>query len=158
MLFATDATGDVYAFSTAGVLQPVFVNGATSVATGLDNARGLAFSTLDENLFHVTPAVPYTRAANSMDVRLGHATQEGNAIVVDERQFDPGHEGWQFGTSSLHFGQGRVPGQPGGERRPHLRLPRRGVRLGRQQGVQPEGLRGRRSADFVLQLLPGHRG
>lgn len=51
-LFATDDTGRIYALDTSGNLKPVFLNGATSVATGISNLKGLAFSTLDYNLWH----------------------------------------------------------------------------------------------------------
>src|SRR5690606_24152645 len=53
-LFATDINGRLYAFNTAGELQPIFVNGATSVDTGMTNVNGLAFAELDRNLWHVT--------------------------------------------------------------------------------------------------------
>ncbi len=52
ILFGIDAQGNVHAFNTAGVLQPVFANGATSVSTGVGGATGLAFSNLDYNLWH----------------------------------------------------------------------------------------------------------
>ena len=114
MLFATDAAGTVYAFDTAGELQPVFVDGQTSISTGSHptEVRGIEFSTLDYNLFHVTPSLPYITGATAMDVRLGLAGQVGDAIVVNERQTDPGHELYQFGTSSYAFGQGNVGGTP----------------------------------------------
>ena len=49
MLFGMDTDGTIYAFDTAGRLQPMFVNGQTSVETGLNSVHGLAFSTLEEN-------------------------------------------------------------------------------------------------------------
>ncbi|HJT30507.1 MAG TPA: DUF4214 domain-containing protein [Pirellulales bacterium] len=53
-LFATDAQGKLYALNTSGALLPVFAGGATSVSLGTTNVIGLAFSTLDYNLWHVT--------------------------------------------------------------------------------------------------------
>ncbi len=53
MLFAIDSGGTLHAFDTGGVPQPVFVDGATTVATGA-SSQGLAFSTLDYNLWHTT--------------------------------------------------------------------------------------------------------
>jgi hypothetical protein len=53
-LFAIDEDAKLYALSTRGVLQPIFVDGAISVQTGAANPTGLAFSTLDQNLWHVT--------------------------------------------------------------------------------------------------------
>ena len=56
-LFATTSGGTVYAFDTNGVLQNVFTVGgvpASSISSGAGSANGLAFSTLDYNLWHVT--------------------------------------------------------------------------------------------------------
>ncbi|MCH7727120.1 MAG: endonuclease, partial [Planctomycetes bacterium] len=39
-----------------GISQPIFLDGATSVSTGLNNAHGLEFSNLTENLWSVTTA------------------------------------------------------------------------------------------------------
>jgi len=67
MLFGADSSGNLYAFNAfsakspsnpngnpAGTLQPIFANGATSVHLGTSSIVGLAFSTLDYNLWHVT--------------------------------------------------------------------------------------------------------
>ncbi|MEZ6136943.1 MAG: hypothetical protein R3C53_18770 [Pirellulaceae bacterium] len=54
MLFGLDTSGNLHAFDTNGRLQPVFANGASSISTGLFNANGLALSTLDFNLWHVS--------------------------------------------------------------------------------------------------------
>ena len=54
MLFGISDTGTLYAFNTAGELQPVFVNDSSSAETGLFGVNGLAFSTLDRNLWTVT--------------------------------------------------------------------------------------------------------
>ena len=54
LLFGTDVNGRVYAFNTSGELQNVFVNGQSSVATGVFGVNGLLFSNLDFNLFHQT--------------------------------------------------------------------------------------------------------
>lgn len=54
VLFGIDAQGNIHAFNTSGVPQGVFANGATSVSTGVFGATGLAFSTLDFNLWHTT--------------------------------------------------------------------------------------------------------
>ena len=53
ILFGIDAGGRIHAFDTAGRLQPIFANGATSVATGLTGASGITMSSLDFNLWHV---------------------------------------------------------------------------------------------------------
>jgi len=54
LLFATTQSGSIYAFNTSGALQPVFALGATSINTRLGGLNGLAFSTLDYNLFNIS--------------------------------------------------------------------------------------------------------
>ena len=54
MLFGIDESGRVFAFDTYGTPQPVFANGAFFIETGVWNPGGLAFSNLDDNLWHVT--------------------------------------------------------------------------------------------------------
>jgi hypothetical protein len=54
ILFGLDEGGNIHAFDTEGRLVPVFANGATSISTGLTSLNGLAFSTLNRNLWHVT--------------------------------------------------------------------------------------------------------
>jgi len=56
ILFGLDSGGVVYAFDTEGVLQPIFVDGATSIQTGITNAHGIQFSTLEDNLWNFSPA------------------------------------------------------------------------------------------------------
>ncbi|WP_153557697.1 GEVED domain-containing protein [Roseimaritima sediminicola] len=89
LLFGTTADGRVYAFNTAGELQPIFVGGQTNIdANGNGAVRGVAFSTLDRNLWGVTGT----------------------------RRLDPGHginptfngtRQGQIGGSSLYFGYER---------------------------------------------------
>ncbi|MHB8954104.1 MAG: dockerin type I domain-containing protein [Pirellulaceae bacterium] len=55
VLFGISRTGRLYAFDTLGELQPIFVDGQTSIQTGATgNVTGVAFSNLDKNLWHVT--------------------------------------------------------------------------------------------------------
>ncbi|MBT4693480.1 MAG: hypothetical protein HOB73_09065, partial [Planctomycetaceae bacterium] len=54
LLFGIVKTGEVYAFDTSGALQPVFIDGASSIATGIDNVNGLNFSTIDFNPWRFT--------------------------------------------------------------------------------------------------------
>lgn len=67
MLFGISGTGDLFAFNLQGVLQPVFVDGKTSVSTGVRGAIGVEFATLDENLWHVTDR----RAADAGKYQVG---------------------------------------------------------------------------------------
>ena len=56
ILFGITGSGTIYAFNLEGELQGVFAGGRTSIETGVSNAQGLDFSTLDFNLWHVTGA------------------------------------------------------------------------------------------------------
>jgi len=54
MLFATDVQGRLFALDTTGKLQPIFLDGATSIQTGVAEVQGIAFSNIDYNLWHRT--------------------------------------------------------------------------------------------------------
>ncbi|MDA1055264.1 MAG: pre-peptidase C-terminal domain-containing protein, partial [Planctomycetota bacterium] len=55
LLFGIDTGGRLYAFDRLGELQPIFVDGQTSIQTGVGfGIQGLAFSNLDVNLWHTT--------------------------------------------------------------------------------------------------------
>ncbi len=97
LLFGIDVDGNIHAFNTAGRLQPVFANGATSVATGLSSATGLAMSTLDFNLWHVSNSEPVN----------GGASQHGIPPTTNDTRIR------QNGGSSLYFGY-ENPGANGG--------------------------------------------
>lgn len=61
LLFATDTFGNIYALdptaaTPADILQPIFLDGATSINVGVSNPVGIAFSPIDYNLWHVTEA------------------------------------------------------------------------------------------------------
>lgn len=102
MLFGLDSNGTLYAFNTSGQLQPVFVDGQTSVTTGLvglDNMRGVhgvAFSTLEENPWGIV---------NGQNVR---ATDPGHGLelVFDESRYSPSFR--RDGGASLHFGRNQT--------------------------------------------------
>ncbi len=67
VLFAIDSSGVLRAIHTDGSAAPVFLHGQSSIATGVPNPEGLAFSTLDYNLWHTT----VTRATDD-----GHGINE----------------------------------------------------------------------------------
>ncbi|MEO1615074.1 MAG: GEVED domain-containing protein [Planctomycetota bacterium] len=54
VLFGITSSGNIYAFNTAGELLPYFAGGVSMISTGIPNAQGLDFSTLDYNLWHFT--------------------------------------------------------------------------------------------------------
>lgn len=90
-LFGITDGGDIFAFDLNGELQPVFVNGQTSVSTGLNNVRGFDFGTLDYNLWHVTGRRGGLAAADD-----GHG--------VDVETFDDSVVLPEAGGNSLYFG------------------------------------------------------
>lgn len=53
VLFGMDRSGRLYAFDTLGHLVPAFVDGQTSVSTGLGSVHGIAFSTLEDNPWQI---------------------------------------------------------------------------------------------------------
>lgn len=88
LLFGIDTDGNVYCFDTNGVMQPMFVDGQTMIATGLPNVSGIAFGTLDYNLWATTGL---------------RGTEVGHGIPA-------AHDGTRLaspGGSSLYFGNQR---------------------------------------------------
>ncbi|GIW92549.1 MAG: hypothetical protein KatS3mg110_0590 [Pirellulaceae bacterium] len=88
ILFGIDGNGRLYAFDTAGRLQPVFANGQTFIDTGIVDANGLAFSTLDTNLWHIT------------DRRSSDPGHGINAAFDGSREAQPGGSSFWFGWES----------------------------------------------------------
>ncbi|MGE3777583.1 MAG: pre-peptidase C-terminal domain-containing protein, partial [Pirellulaceae bacterium] len=95
MLFGISRDGSLYAFDPQGELQPVFVNNQTSVDTGLFNVSGLAFSTLDRNLWTVTG----NRGADQ-----GHGLNLSSNLDVP---FDNSRTDALLGGNSIFFGNDR---------------------------------------------------
>jgi hypothetical protein len=102
LLFGITDDGELYAFNTRGELQPIFVNDQTSVATGLSSVNGLAFSTLDRNLWQVS---------TSRGGDPGHGFDGGTGgdpLNVDYETFDHSQlEIGNTGGSSFFFGNDR---------------------------------------------------
>jgi hypothetical protein len=92
MMFGMSETGRLYAFDTTGVLQPVFVNGASSLATGRTDVRGIAFGNLDTNLWHQT---------GNRGLDLGHGIED----TFDFSRL-PGtiNNSYELGGTSMYFG------------------------------------------------------
>lgn len=90
LVFAITTGGDLFALNFAAEAQPIFLNGADSISTGINGAHGLAFSTLDVNPWHLTNTGDTT---DQEDV-------EGHGIIedVDTSRLD------QDGNTSLYFG------------------------------------------------------
>lgn len=54
VLFGITESGNIYAFNLQGELVPYFAGGRSMISTGIEDAQGLDFSTLDYNLWHFT--------------------------------------------------------------------------------------------------------
>lgn len=86
LLFAVDTAGLMYAMDATGTLQPIFVDAQTTLDTGINNANGLDFGTLDYNLWHTT---------NRRGADAGH----GNTAAPFDNSTVP-----TAGGASLYFG------------------------------------------------------
>ena len=91
IFFATTDVGGLYAFDSNGQLAPIFVNGQTSVQAACSpgcflrvfDFEGLAFSTLDYNLWHATPTGgndPGHGIESSFDFQTGRAALGGTSF------------------------------------------------------------------------------
>ena len=96
LLFAMDVFGNMYAFDLEGNLQPVFLDSNSSVSTGITNATGFAFSTLDMNLWHPT-------SERRNDAGHGYNRPQDLSRIAEP----------QGGNSSLYFGFGNPQNTPG---------------------------------------------
>jgi VCBS repeat-containing protein len=114
LLFGVTDSGRVYAFNTAGELQPIFANSANSIQlrrydaglqqeVALTDVRGLAFSTLDRNLFEFTPGV---RQTTLRDMRI--IPSLAGPPVVQNINVQPN----PLPLGTYHFGEGHVNGTP----------------------------------------------
>ena len=102
LLFATASNGSIYAFNTAGELQPIFAFGATSVNTGINGLNGLAFSTLDFNLWNPT----YRRSGD-----VGHGnpgTPDGIVSAGNPTNPNAANLSWHFGFEGINTTQGTL--------------------------------------------------
>jgi hypothetical protein len=103
VLFGMTTTGDLMAFNTNGVAQPVFYDGLSVISTGINSnalgqTTGLAFSTLDRNLWGTT---------NNRGNNPGHGV---------ERRFDDSVlSGREEGSTSLYFGNTRSGADAGNQ-------------------------------------------
>lgn len=89
LLFGISTAGRIYAFTTAGVLQPIFARGQSFVqSTQLGNIAGIDFSSLDVNLWHSTTQDGDTAGH-------GRPTNFNNS-----RDTTPGNRSLKFGFSN----------------------------------------------------------
>ena len=98
MLFGVDQAGVLYAFDTDGVLQPVLLDGVSSIQTGASSIEGIHFGTLEEN--------PW-------DITLSRGDDVGHGI---NSTYDLTRSVPTPGSASLHFGSGTTGNidHPGG--------------------------------------------
>ncbi len=95
-LFAMDTFGNLMAFNTAGVAQPVFFDGQSTIATGVPGSNGLAFSTLDRNLWATT-------TNRGDDLGHGVETRFDDSILANRQ---PGGRSLYFGNQRTGAAQG----------------------------------------------------
>ncbi len=92
-VFATTLSGDIYALdANSGDPLPILAGGTSHVNTGVGGLVGLAFSTLDKNLWHIS-------GARSLD--LGHGL---NVPITGSRVEQTAVGGAHTGGASFHFG------------------------------------------------------
>ena len=107
LLFGIDNTGRLFAFDTFGRPQVVFANGASFADTGLAGANGMAFSTLDDNLWHVTL---------NRNIDLGHGVgQSFDGSRLDELSASNAslYFGYEDDVAQSQFGTGNfAPATP----------------------------------------------
>ena len=89
ILFATTEDGDIYTIDQNGTLAPVLVNGQSHVNTGIwgFDLQGLAFSTLDYNLWHTTT----TRGGGDAERSARHQYRAARRQPVVRLQRRPWH-------------------------------------------------------------------
>jgi Calx-beta domain len=103
LLMGISSNGVLYAFDTDANLMPAFVDGRTSVNTGLTSVNGLAFSNLDRNLWTQTGA----RGGLDPTGNPGDGTEHGLFPSVDlSRVPQPLTGTWELGGGSLAFAGG----------------------------------------------------
>lgn len=90
LLFALTSTGDLFAINANAEAQPIFVDGGDVISTGIGGAHGIAFSTLERNLWHLTNTGDTTNQENDP----GHGIDED----LDTSRLR------QNGNTSLYFG------------------------------------------------------
>ncbi|MCA9126859.1 MAG: pre-peptidase C-terminal domain-containing protein [Planctomycetales bacterium] len=90
VLLGIDSSGRVHAFDTSGQLQPIFANGASSIATGITGANGLALAPQQSNPWGITNTNDNTNREND----AGHGTP----------QTSNGTRGNGIGGASYYFG------------------------------------------------------
>ena len=90
MLFGIDQGGVIHAFDTDGILQPVLLDGVSSLQTGATSIEGIHFGTLEENPWNIT---------GSRGGDVGHGI---------EPSYDQTRVTSVPGGSSLHFGAGET--------------------------------------------------
>lgn len=119
-LFGISTTGRLYAFNTAGALQPIFNDAQTSVqVAGVSNVTGLAFGTLDRNLWHNT-------------TNRGGLTAPDDGHGIDVAPFDNSVFLPVPGGNSLYFGNERTGNSSGnkntdGNNNPNNSAPKRDI-------------------------------
>ncbi|MCL4201298.1 MAG: pre-peptidase C-terminal domain-containing protein [Pirellulaceae bacterium] len=105
LLFGIDVNGRLFAFDTWGRPQPVFANGAVFTETNIASPNGLAFSNLDDNLWHVN-TVPQD-PANPQLAGRGIDTAFDGSRIADTATTNPSlYFGYESDVVQSQFGIG----------------------------------------------------
>ncbi|MBN2216386.1 MAG: hypothetical protein JW719_03315, partial [Pirellulales bacterium] len=107
--FATDNAGNLYAFDVDGNPDPVFIDGLSMIPIGITNpfgvvdpiagATGIAFSTLDYNLWHVS-ASRYTDEGHTVTV----APDDTRLLMSEDVDFSSyGYYSYWFGLENSNY-------------------------------------------------------
>jgi hypothetical protein len=107
LLFGITRDGELYAFNTAGELQPIFANSQFSVSTGLNSVHGLEFSNLDRNLWTVTSNRGGLQVEDQGHGLFGPSGADGYEPFDHSRLAELG------GGNSFYFGNDRATNQGG---------------------------------------------
>lgn len=101
LLFGMTSGGRLYAFTTAGAPANVF-NGANFVQTSVTGVTGIAFSTLDSNLWTADPAPEISSAGAVLSFTAPVATDPingfftGNQFSADRFAMNPNYTDYNF--------------------------------------------------------------
>ncbi len=110
-LFGIEGDGTVHAFDLQGNLLPIFVNGATSIETGIFNANGLTFSEFEENPWHIVNL--------RRDEDPGHGVNRLFDLSREPEKINPevleGNSSFYFGRRVTQATDDRTGFQPGPE-------------------------------------------
>ena len=88
VLFAITRSGELHAMNLDGQAESVFVDGQTSVSTGIPNTYGLDFGTVDQNLWHTTSRRADDPGHSGVSFHFGEPDPNDPESDIDGRLYD----------------------------------------------------------------------